>query len=96
MYPEPPAGERGDRVPAAPDHFVPRWQEFADAVWLAAHWSRCGGPGGTHRQAPPTAPEGEAVRPRDSGTGQPSPPPADDDALAGRPAADEEGTPPGP
>ncbi|MGW0994097.1 FxSxx-COOH system tetratricopeptide repeat protein [Streptomyces sp. NPDC002520] len=30
--------------PEAEERFAPHWQEIADAVWLAAHWSRDGGP----------------------------------------------------
>ncbi|MEU0179096.1 FxSxx-COOH system tetratricopeptide repeat protein [Streptomyces massasporeus] len=92
VYPEPPVGERGDRVPAAPDHFVPRWQEFADAVWLAAHRSRYDRPGGEDRPAP--AADAETERPQDAETEQPPPPPAaDDGALLDRPAPDDEDTP---
>ncbi|WP_078506948.1 SAV_2336 N-terminal domain-related protein [Streptomyces viridochromogenes] len=90
MYPEPlaHASERGDRVPAAPDHFVPRWQEFADAVWLAAHRSRYDGPVDAPQDAP--APAVEAVRPQDAEAGPPSRPPVTDDALSGVPSAGDE------
>ncbi|MER6572170.1 FxSxx-COOH system tetratricopeptide repeat protein [Streptomyces sp. NPDC001093] len=37
----PSAGAEG---PEAEERFAPHWQEIADAVWLAAHWSRDGGP----------------------------------------------------
>ncbi|WP_037821461.1 SAV_2336 N-terminal domain-related protein, partial [Streptomyces sp. NRRL S-146] len=88
VYPEPPVGERGDRVPAAPDHYVPRWQEFADAVWLAAHRSRYARPGDEDRSSP--AADVETERPRDAETEQPPPPDADDGALLDRPAPDED------
>ncbi|WP_329054156.1 FxSxx-COOH system tetratricopeptide repeat protein [Streptomyces violaceus] len=89
VYPEPlaRASERGDRVPAAPDHFVPRWQEFADAVWLAAHRSRYGGPGNTAQEAP--APAVEAVHPQEAEAEAERPAPMADDAHLGPPAADE-------
>ena len=81
VYPEPPVGERGDRVPAAPDHFVPRWQEFADAVWLAAHRSRYARPCDEDRPAAAV----DTERPQDAETEQPPPPPADDGAFLDRP-----------
>ena len=74
VYPEPPVGERGDRVPAAPDHFVPRWQEFADAVWLAAHRSRYARPCDEDRPAAAV----DTERPQDAETDPPPPPPAPD------------------
>ncbi|WRT97986.1 FxSxx-COOH system tetratricopeptide repeat protein [Streptomyces violarus] len=83
------ASGRGDRVPAAPDHFVPRWQEFADAVWLAAHWSRYGGPGRTAQEAP--APAVEAAHPQEAEAERPAP--MADDALLGPSAADDEDAP---
>ncbi len=86
VYPEPPVGERGDRVPAAPDHFVPRWQEFADAVWLAAHRSRYARPCDEDRPAAAV----DTERPQDAETEQPPPPPADDGAFLDRPAPDAE------
>ncbi|MFD9933203.1 FxSxx-COOH system tetratricopeptide repeat protein [Streptomyces massasporeus] len=89
VYPEPPVGERGDRVPAAPDHFVPRWQEFADAVWLAAHRSRYDRPGDEDR---PVA-QAETERPPHADTDQPPPPATDDGAHLDRPAPDDEDTP---
>ncbi|OUC78456.1 hypothetical protein CA983_43600, partial [Streptomyces swartbergensis] len=90
MSPEPlaRASEPGDRVPAAPDHFVPRWQEFADAVWLAAHRSRYEGPGSAAPEAP--APAVEKARPQDAGAERPARPPADDDALPDLSAADKD------
>ena len=36
--------EQGATVPGAPEQAPARWQEVADAVWLAAHWDRHGGP----------------------------------------------------
>ncbi|MFE9771693.1 FxSxx-COOH system tetratricopeptide repeat protein [Streptomyces sp. NPDC005931] len=56
---------------------VPHWQEVADAVWLAAHWDRHGGPGATGQDAAPhpgavrttggPAPSGIAPAPGDTG-----------------------------
>ncbi|MFD5127945.1 FxSxx-COOH system tetratricopeptide repeat protein [Streptomyces olindensis] len=88
VYPEPlaQASERGDRVPAAPEPFVPRWQEFADAVWLAAHRNRYGGPGEAAREAPAA----QAVLPQDSEAGPPPRPPADEAELPDRPEPDED------
>ncbi|MCF0077031.1 FxSxx-COOH system tetratricopeptide repeat protein [Streptomyces lomondensis] len=99
VYPDPlsRASEREGRGTAAPDHFVPRWQEFADAVWLAAHRSRFGGPGDAAREAP--APEAES--PGDAGAPggpdvteaeQRSRPPVPDDALDAPTPVDGEGT----
>ncbi|MFD9005472.1 FxSxx-COOH system tetratricopeptide repeat protein [Streptomyces sp. NPDC059582] len=42
----------------------PRWQEVADAVWLAAYWARHGGPQSDRRQAPSQGPGGGRARPR--------------------------------
>ncbi len=53
---EPTAPARVD--PYAEEHAAPRWQEVADAVWLAAYWSRHGRParaGGHPGPAAPTA-----------------------------------------
>ncbi|MYS29272.1 hypothetical protein GTW38_20530, partial [Streptomyces sp. SID7804] len=36
--------ERGATTRDAPEQHGPRWQEIADAVWLAAYWDRHGGP----------------------------------------------------
>ncbi|CAL9585749.1 FxSxx-COOH system tetratricopeptide repeat protein [Streptomyces sp. enrichment culture] len=57
------AREHGATLPGALEHhphpadaeegFAPHWQELADAVWLAAHWDRHGGPA-TARPAPDT------------------------------------------
>ncbi|MEV0634041.1 FxSxx-COOH system tetratricopeptide repeat protein [Streptomyces sp. NPDC050619] len=83
------ASEHGERTPAGPDHLAPRWQEFADAVWLAAYWERHGGPGGAAEEAP--SPVREAQRPPDS---EAAPPPAaDDDASPRSPGADEDDPP---
>ncbi|GAA2517944.1 FxSxx-COOH system tetratricopeptide repeat protein [Streptomyces levis] len=88
VYPEPlaPASERGDRVPAAPEPFVPRWQEFADAVWLAAHRSRHGGPGA----AAPEAPAEWSAPPQEHEAGPPPRPSAADEELPGRPEDGED------
>ncbi|MFE1251227.1 FxSxx-COOH system tetratricopeptide repeat protein [Streptomyces sp. NPDC058766] len=88
VYPEPLAftSERADRVPAAPEPFVPRWQEVADAVWLAAHRSRCTGPGG----AAGGTPAEQAVLPQDPEARSPSRPAGTDDELPGRPEADDD------
>lgn len=58
----------------------PRWQEIADAVWLAAHFSRHGGPGGVGRDAAP-----------DRSAGHPTAPAADP-REAGRAGLPEDGT----
>ncbi|MET8828514.1 FxSxx-COOH system tetratricopeptide repeat protein [Streptomyces sp. NPDC004610] len=49
----------------------PRWQEIADAVWLAAYWDRHGGPSGT-----PAEPDGPPQAP---GADRPAPDPAADE-----------------
>ncbi|SMQ19553.1 Tetratricopeptide repeat-containing protein [Streptomyces sp. Ag82_O1-12] len=38
------AAEHGAAVPDTPEAPAPRWQDVADAVWLAAYWNRHGGP----------------------------------------------------
>ncbi|MEV7286076.1 FxSxx-COOH system tetratricopeptide repeat protein [Streptomyces sp. NPDC093252] len=69
----------------------PRWQEIADAVWLAAYWDRHGGPSGTPAdpadppQDPATrpAPEGAADEPRpDTPPEDPATPDASDPPAA--------------
>ncbi|MFD7456500.1 FxSxx-COOH system tetratricopeptide repeat protein [Streptomyces sp. NPDC059868] len=72
--------------PSAEAELPPRWQEIADAVWLAAYWDRHGGPAAPGREGGGEArPEGpvaeDAARPRT--------PPADDtEPPAGQPAPD--------
>ncbi|MFF6809296.1 FxSxx-COOH system tetratricopeptide repeat protein [Streptomyces sp. NPDC012403] len=39
--------------PDGEDRESPRWQEVADAVWLAAYWNRHGGPAGAGPEAAP-------------------------------------------
>ncbi|MEU9331797.1 FxSxx-COOH system tetratricopeptide repeat protein [Streptomyces sp. NPDC048290] len=52
-------------VPAPGPAEEPRWQEVADAVWLAAYWSRHGGPArGTPQEPAPPAPDPTADQPR--------------------------------
>ncbi|WP_030663654.1 FxSxx-COOH system tetratricopeptide repeat protein [Streptomyces cellulosae] len=50
---EPTAPARVD--PYAEEHAAPRWQEVADAVWLAAYWSRHGRPARADRHPGPAA-----------------------------------------
>lgn len=58
------------RPPHAEEQSAPRWQEVADAVWLAAHWSHHDRPAGedaaqspdTPPTTPPPAREDTAVR----------------------------------
>ncbi|MFG2881492.1 FxSxx-COOH system tetratricopeptide repeat protein [Streptomyces sp. NPDC048297] len=71
----------------AEERFAPYWQEIADAVWLAAHWSRDGGPAVAGQER--TAESGETTdsgEPADPGEGRPRPLPdrgsADPDAHA--------------
>ncbi|MFF0200030.1 FxSxx-COOH system tetratricopeptide repeat protein [Streptomyces sp. NPDC005017] len=73
----------------AGERFTPHWQELADAVWLAAHWNRDGGP------AAPGVPDRDEEHPaplprEDHGSSSPQPP-------EGAPAAPEaKSTDPGP
>lgn len=65
-----PTNEHGAALPGAQEQSPLRWQEVADAVWLAAHWDRHGGPAGAARppspgQDPPPGPR-SATAPRDS------------------------------
>jgi hypothetical protein len=84
---EPTAPARVD--PYAEEHAAPRWQEVADAVWLAAYWSRHGRPARAGRHPGPAASD----LPAESGPAQhtdedvrhPEPPQADQ-AVAERPA----------
>ncbi|MGX1560033.1 FxSxx-COOH system tetratricopeptide repeat protein [Streptomyces sp. NPDC055506] len=75
------AAEHGATVPVALEQSVPRWQDIADAVWLAAHWNRHGGPAASGpeparaRTAAPPAPP--PVHPREADDmDQPDTPPA--------------------
>ncbi|MFE6521829.1 FxSxx-COOH system tetratricopeptide repeat protein [Streptomyces sp. NPDC057794] len=61
--------EQAAEVPAAPDRSAPRWQDVADAVWLAAYWNRHGGP---------PAPGGEPVPPKTEPPSPAAPPRAED------------------
>ena len=75
--------------PYADPEVPPRWQEVADAVWLAAYWDRHGGPAAPARETDGHGPRPEgpfaedAARPRTS-------PAADADPRAGQsgPAAE--------
>lgn len=77
------ATEHGAPVHAALEQPLPRWQDVADAVWLAAYWSRHGGPGTSGPEsvpgrvpAPPAPPP---VRPLETAeTNGPKSPPADE------------------
>ncbi|WP_405620367.1 FxSxx-COOH system tetratricopeptide repeat protein [Streptomyces sp. NBC_00076] len=73
--------------PHAEEQAAPRWQEVADAVWLAAYWSRHGRPvPGRHPgPAPEPTRDPEDARP----PGQPPPPtPADGEPPAAPPVPD--------
>ncbi|MGC0374155.1 tetratricopeptide (TPR) repeat protein [Streptomyces sp. SAI-229] len=74
-----PVNRRGATVHGTPDQPGPRWQEVADAVWLAAYWDRHGGPAVSAPRvadgpgAVPEAPSAPPPTPPGSG---PSPKPA--------------------
>ncbi|MFI8091913.1 FxSxx-COOH system tetratricopeptide repeat protein [Streptomyces sp. NPDC086080] len=79
------ANGRGATTTDAPDPAGPRWQDIADAVWLAAYWDRHGGPAGG---APPPAVEPGAAPP--SVPPPPVPTPVtDEEGGPDTPAADE-------
>ncbi|GGW65877.1 FxSxx-COOH system tetratricopeptide repeat protein [Streptomyces caelestis] len=82
------ATEHGAPAHATLEQPVPRWQDVADAVWLAAYWSHHGGPGTSRpepapgRVAAPSAPP--AVRPEGTDeANRPETPPADEPRPAG-------------
>ncbi|MFF6912220.1 FxSxx-COOH system tetratricopeptide repeat protein [Streptomyces sp. NPDC012466] len=84
------AAEHGATVPDAPETPAPRWQDIADAVWLAAYWNRHGGPAPSGpellpgRETPPASPP---VPPREAEdpdrAGRPDPPPTAGPGPAG-------------
>ncbi|GGP68314.1 FxSxx-COOH system tetratricopeptide repeat protein [Streptomyces calvus] len=75
--------ERGATTRDAPEQHGPRWQEIADAVWLAAYWDRHGGPAVT---APHPAPDADAVPPAPPSRPSPAPAPAAEDRRPPDPA----------
>ncbi|MET9812912.1 MULTISPECIES: FxSxx-COOH system tetratricopeptide repeat protein [unclassified Streptomyces] len=84
------AAEHGATVPGALEQPVPRWQDVADAVWLAAYWNRHGGPAAPGQDPAPaltaTRPAPTPVRPpgaQDANPADPADPP--DTPPAGRP-----------
>ncbi|CAM5700153.1 hypothetical protein SAFG77S_01213 [Streptomyces afghaniensis] len=82
------AAEHGVPVPAALDQPAPRWQDVADAVWLAAYWSRHGGPGTSGPEPLPDRAAAPLARPpvrrrETEDSDQPETPPADEARPAG-------------
>ncbi|AYL39276.1 MULTISPECIES: FxSxx-COOH system tetratricopeptide repeat protein [Streptomyces] len=69
--------------PDGADRETPRWQEVADAVWLAAYWNRHGGPAGAQAAPDPDAPRPAAGKaatpPRAEDAPDPATPPGDAD-----------------
>ncbi|GGX15091.1 cytochrome c [Streptomyces malachitofuscus] len=94
-FPEPDdTSERGAAPRDAPDPTGARWQDVADAVWLAAYWDRHGGP---VVGAPPPAPA--AVAPPPPAPPRPVPPsasPAEEEDRPEPPAAGAFPATPGP
>lgn len=96
--------ERGVALSADPEQSAPHWQEVADGFWLAAYWSRHGGPGtaGQHPTAgrdtgpgdrPPVGRQDTAdIRLPDTPPAD-AVPPATDASRASRPPAADAGVP---
>ncbi|MFF5156518.1 FxSxx-COOH system tetratricopeptide repeat protein [Streptomyces sp. NPDC000348] len=65
------------------DRESPRWQEVADAVWLAAYWNRHGGPAGA---GPEAAPDPDAIRPAAGAVKTAAPPRTEDEPEPATPS----------
>ncbi|MBT3153808.1 tetratricopeptide repeat protein [Streptomyces sp. CHD11] len=81
------ANGHGATTRDGPDRSGPRWQDLADAVWLAAYWDRHGGPAAG---APPPDPVPDPASPPAVRHPEPSPTPVRADGEGpDTPAADE-------